>query len=62
MPKSNQALALEALAEQAQRQTELMAGVIIKLDRALELLGDPEDEALGNDPDAAEVPPLDVGE
>ena len=51
MPKSNSTVALEELAT-------LVQGLIVKMDYALELLGDPSDEATGNDP--AEVPPLDL--
>ena len=67
MPKSNQAAALEDLAGLVAEQNNLLRGVVVKLDLALELLGDPGDEALGNDPegmgdDSEAVPPLDAGE
>lgn len=68
MPKSIQAAALEDLAAVVAEQNTLLRGVVVKLDLALELLGDPADEALGNDPEGedpeqvAEVPPLDVGD
>ncbi|MFJ2353360.1 hypothetical protein [Glutamicibacter sp. NPDC087673] len=61
MPKSNQTNALDQLATEIKAQNTLLSGIVIKLDLALELLGDPTEDALGNDP-TEDVPPLDLGD